>query len=176
MANSEDALKVPGHNNATYGPVPKAEQLFEIELLEIAPSTIPVGQIFFQLLRGEIPSSKRKDLAQLNKLLTTATITITGSAILPDGKHEDAKSYTVPLRTTAFADAAHLSIRDATGAYVDYLSSSGRNDILTDSVIPGMFLRTGTWTFEVVAKLDDGTCLFAISLTQYLEGRLKEQE
>lgn len=27
-----------GTNNATYGPVPKAEQLFDIEFLEIAPS------------------------------------------------------------------------------------------------------------------------------------------
>jgi hypothetical protein len=42
MAEAEGALKVPGHNNATYGPVPKTEQLLEIELLEIAPSTIPV--------------------------------------------------------------------------------------------------------------------------------------
>lgn len=114
------------------------------------------------------------DPAYLNKLLTTATLTITGSAILSNGKHEDEKSYTVPLRTTAFADTAHLSIRNATGAYVEYLSSSGRNDILIDYFIPGMFLRTGTWTFKVVAALGDGTCLFAIALTQRLECRLKE--
>lgn len=42
MAKPENALKVPGHNNATYGPVPKASQLFEIEFFEIAPSPIPV--------------------------------------------------------------------------------------------------------------------------------------
>jgi hypothetical protein len=41
MANEESALKVPGHNNATYGPIPKDSQLFEIEFLEIAPSPIP---------------------------------------------------------------------------------------------------------------------------------------
>jgi hypothetical protein len=81
------------------------------------------------------------------------------------------KSYTVPLRTTAFGPA-HLSIRNAT-AYVEHLSSSGSNDILVDYWIPGMFLRTGTWTFEVVAELEDGTCLFAMSLTQWLEGRAK---
>ena len=80
----------------------------------------------------------------------------------------------MPLRTTAFSDVAHLSIRNATGAYVEHLMSNGRNDILTDYFIPGMFLRTGTWTFEVVAELGDGTCLFAIALTQWLEGRLKE--
>jgi len=72
-----------------------------------------------------------------------------------------------------FADTAHLSIRNATGAYVEHFDSSGRNDILSDFAIPGMFLQTGTWKFEVVARLGDGTCLFAISLTQWLEGRLR---
>jgi hypothetical protein len=42
ITEPKGALKVPGHNNATYGPVPKASQLFEIEFFEIAPSTIPV--------------------------------------------------------------------------------------------------------------------------------------
>jgi len=41
MANDESTLKVPGHNNATYGPVSKESQLFEIEFFEIAPSPIP---------------------------------------------------------------------------------------------------------------------------------------
>jgi hypothetical protein len=114
------------------------------------------------------------DPAHLDEPLTSATLTITSSAILSNGKHEDEKSYTVPLRTTAFADMAHLSIRNATGAYVEYLSSSGSNDILVDYFIPSMFLRTGTWTFKVVAELKDATCLFAIASTQWLEGRLKE--
>jgi len=34
--------RVPGDNDAYYGPVPKTEQIFEIEFLEIAPSPIPV--------------------------------------------------------------------------------------------------------------------------------------
>lgn len=42
MSEPENTLKVPGHNNATYGPIPKASQLFHIEFFEIAPSTIPV--------------------------------------------------------------------------------------------------------------------------------------
>lgn len=29
--------KVPGHNNATYGPTPKSSQIMDIEFLEIAP-------------------------------------------------------------------------------------------------------------------------------------------
>jgi hypothetical protein len=42
MADTERTAKVPGNNNATYGPVPKAEQLLDIEFLDIAPSPIPV--------------------------------------------------------------------------------------------------------------------------------------
>lgn len=137
------------------------------------PDIFPSDRIFFLFLRGEIPQSKKRYLEHLDHL-ATATLGITLSAVLPDGKREGPKTYTVPLRTTAFADAAHLSIRDATGACVDHLTSSGRNDILVDYWIPGMFLQTGTWTFEVVARLGDGSCLFAISLTQWLEGRLKE--
>jgi hypothetical protein len=30
-------IRIPGTNNATYGPVPGAEQLFDIEFLELAP-------------------------------------------------------------------------------------------------------------------------------------------
>jgi hypothetical protein len=42
MVDTEPTIKVPGNNNATYGPVPKAEQLLKIEFLDIAPSPIPV--------------------------------------------------------------------------------------------------------------------------------------
>jgi hypothetical protein len=42
MVYTEQTIKVPGNNKATYGPVPKAEQLLDIERLEIAPSPIPV--------------------------------------------------------------------------------------------------------------------------------------
>jgi len=33
---------VPGHNDAFYGPVPRDEQIFHIQFLEIAPSPIIV--------------------------------------------------------------------------------------------------------------------------------------
>lgn len=33
---------VPGHNDAFYGPVPKKDQIFVVDYLEIAPSPIPV--------------------------------------------------------------------------------------------------------------------------------------
>lgn len=42
MAELDGTVKVPGHNNATYGPMPKGDQLLLVEFLEIAPSPIPV--------------------------------------------------------------------------------------------------------------------------------------
>lgn len=38
LISPDQADRPYGTNNATYGPVPKAEQLFDIEFLEIAPS------------------------------------------------------------------------------------------------------------------------------------------
>ena len=40
MAETEQAKKVYGHNNVTYGPVPKEDQLFYVEILDIGPSPI----------------------------------------------------------------------------------------------------------------------------------------
>jgi len=37
----EAARKVPGSNNATFGPVPEEDQLFRVEFLEIAPTPVP---------------------------------------------------------------------------------------------------------------------------------------
>jgi hypothetical protein len=37
-----NSSRVYGNNNATYGPVPRQEQLFQIEYLEIAPSPFEV--------------------------------------------------------------------------------------------------------------------------------------
>ena len=42
MSGTESSDRVPGHNNAFFGPVPKAEQIFYIRFLEIAPTPIPV--------------------------------------------------------------------------------------------------------------------------------------
>jgi hypothetical protein len=96
------------------------------------------------------------------------------SAVYADGTHDDEKAYTIPLKTTSFNDLAHLTIRDAGGLQVEYMPSSDTTGILVDYVIPAMFLKSGTWTFKVDARLGDAenTCLFAMSLTQWLEGRL----
>jgi hypothetical protein len=82
---------------------------------------------------------------------------------------ERPQSYSAPFRTTSFNDLAHVSIRNATGAYVKHFASNGSNDLLTDSLLPGLFINTGMWAFEVVVKLGDGRCLFAVSVTQWLE-------
>ncbi|KAI0382386.1 hypothetical protein F5Y04DRAFT_45399 [Hypomontagnella monticulosa] len=127
-----------------------------------------IDRMFFVFLRGEISSSRKGDIKDFG--LTTASVSMTLSVVRGEAKVEGPKTYTIPLRTTAFGDKAHISIRDAKGAYVDCLSSSGRSDIVTDYSIPGMFVHTGTWTFETMTNLMDGTCLFTISLTQWLEG------
>ncbi|KAH8651075.1 hypothetical protein BX600DRAFT_516672 [Xylariales sp. PMI_506] len=171
-ARPDSAPKVPGHNNATYWLVPKEDQLFETELLEIAPSVIPNDRMFFILLRGKIPASSRKEdsLEHLDSF-GIATLTFSLSVVWPDGDREGPRNYTVPLHSLAFADEAHLSIRDvATGAYLDHISTSGRYDILFDYWTSDIFLPTGTWTFTIQSNLEDGTCLFAMSLTQWLKG------
>jgi hypothetical protein len=55
---------------------------------------------------------------------------------------------------------------------VDHLTIDCPYDILLDMALPGMFVRSGLYTFELDARLGDDTCLFAISLTQKLKGGL----
>ena len=100
---------------------------------------------------------------------------MSASAVYADGSHDNEDSTTGPLKTTPFNDLAHLTIRDARGVQVDYLPSSGRSDILLDFQIPTMFLRSGMWTYKVDARAGDvdNTCLFAMKLTQWLEGGLR---
>ncbi|KAK4209273.1 hypothetical protein QBC37DRAFT_55930 [Rhypophila decipiens] len=175
--NGAAAIKigVPGHNDAFYGPVPKKDQIFVIDFLEIAPSPIPVDKVFFVLLRGEIPSSHAGDITA--DQLAAAKLNITMSLTHPEGdnENEDKSLYTIPLRTAELADEAHLAIRDSQGRHVDSLTApgTGRNDILTDYWIPGMFVETGKYKFEIVAELEDGRCLFAIWVEQWLEGSLR---
>jgi hypothetical protein len=48
----------------------------------------------------------------------------------------------------------------------------GLNDILLDMALPGFLMRFGLYKFKLNARLEDDTCLFSISLTQELKGRL----
>ncbi|KAI8949554.1 hypothetical protein F4801DRAFT_580233 [Xylaria longipes] len=160
-------------NSSAISYVPEEDQLFQVELLEIAPSPIPLNQFFFILIRGSIPKPGKIPLQTANDP-ANATLSITLSAVLESGKHDDPVTYTVPFRTTAFGEHGHISIRESGGSYVDYMTYDGRYDVLADCELPSMFVGTGTWTFEIVAKLGDETCLFALSLTQWLEGLMLE--
>ena len=74
-ANNADTLsrtfsRVYGSNNATYGPVPKEEQLFQIEFLEIAPSPFEVCA----------PESHKKPLLADRFMLTPTALAATASS------------------------------------------------------------------------------------------------
>ncbi|KAL4874380.1 hypothetical protein BJY04DRAFT_226127 [Aspergillus karnatakaensis] len=170
----EDSFPVPGHNNAFYDAVPKEEQVFEIEFLEIAPTPIIADRLFFIYLRGEVSESKKKEMGLPDGPLVDATITARSSAIYADGSMADEQSLTLPLKTMGLSDEAHLVIRDSDGHGIEYMSSSDRNDFLLDFQLPFWWLRSGLWTFKVDVRLGDAdnTCLFALALTQWLDGDL----
>ncbi|GAQ44046.1 hypothetical protein AtubIFM54640_001406 [Aspergillus tubingensis] len=166
---------VPGHNNAIYDTVPKDDQIFKVEFFEIAPTPIIADRVFFIYLRGYLPESKKKELALPDEGLVNATLKVSASVVYPDGSHDDEHSTTGPLRTTPFNDLAHLTTRNVRGVQVDYMRSSGRSDVLLDFQILTMFLRTGMWAYKVDARAGDvdNTCLFALSMTQWLERGLR---
>ncbi|KAH9907575.1 hypothetical protein F4778DRAFT_722478 [Xylariomycetidae sp. FL2044] len=141
-------------NNATYGPVPKEDQLFQLEFLEIAPWPIPVNQIFFILLRGDVPGDvDAEDLEH-------ARINMTMQARLADGEELEPATATAPLVSMASRNL-NLTIRNASYAHVEALTPGGQNDILVDLAIPGMFVASGYYTFTAEAFLPDRRCLFS---------------
>ncbi|KAI1351241.1 hypothetical protein F5Y01DRAFT_325566 [Xylaria sp. FL0043] len=159
------------HPNVTYGPVPEEDQLFQIEFLEIAPSPVPINHIFFVLLSGTVDERYKEVQLQPGSDLSDATLSLSGSAILENGDLFNLGTITFPLRTTPFAQHALIAIREYNGPIVDHLDYVGDYDILATYWFPGMFLDTGMYTFEVVANLKNGTCLFALTFTQWLEHR-----
>ncbi|KAJ5130655.1 uncharacterized protein N7515_006694 [Penicillium bovifimosum] len=124
--------RVSGHNDAVYDIVPKEDQIWKIEFLEIAPTPIIADRAFFVYLGGYLPESKKKELALPDEGLVNATLTVSLSAVYADGSYADETSYTVPLKTTPFGDLAHLGIRDSRGVQVEYMPSSDDGDILVD--------------------------------------------
>ncbi|RAO66046.1 uncharacterized protein BHQ10_002058 [Talaromyces amestolkiae] len=167
----DEQEKVRGHNEAVYDAVPKEDQLFRVEFLEIAPTPIIADRVFFVYLRGDIPESRKKELGLPDNGLVDATITVSSSVVYPDGSYDDEQSVTLPLKTTPYNDIAHLLIRDADGNQADYLPSRRQSDIIFDFQIPTMFLKGGMWTFKADARAGDknNSCLFAMSLTQWLQ-------
>jgi hypothetical protein len=132
----------------------------------------PRDRIFFALLRGQIPESFAR--AYNDDDLANATLNLTMSTVYPDGEIEEPWSVAMPLRTS---DSGlewlnqNLSIRNSSGAWTDFLTMDYYNEILVDFQIPGWWMRSGLYSLEAVASLDDdGTCLFALSLTQEMEG------
>lgn len=123
---------------------------------------------------GPYAQAKTKNMGQSGDSLTNATLALSSSTVYPDGSCDDSTVLTVPLKTTLLNDDAHFFIRNSHGVQVEYMQSSGRSDILLDFQLPTMFLKSGTWTFKVDARLGDeaNTCLFAMSVTQWLEGRM----
>ncbi|KAL2851355.1 hypothetical protein BJX68DRAFT_275335 [Aspergillus pseudodeflectus] len=171
----QEKVPVRGHNNAIYDTVPKEDQILKVEFLEIAPTPIIADRVFFIYLRGYLPESKKKELALPDEGLVNATLKVSCSVVYADGTHDDEQFITLPLRTTPFNDLAHLTLRDARGVQVDYLPSSEESEILLDFQIPTIWLRSGMWTFKVDARAGDvdDKCLFAMSMTQWLDGDLR---
>jgi hypothetical protein len=71
------AVKVPGNNNATYGPVSQAEQLLDIEFLDIAPSPIPV------YAHSLLPAISRIDKHIANTVLVTKSSSLSSEDLSP---------------------------------------------------------------------------------------------
>ncbi|KAH7356817.1 hypothetical protein BKA65DRAFT_215444 [Rhexocercosporidium sp. MPI-PUGE-AT-0058] len=184
MADSE-AEKVPGHNNATYSPVPKEEQLFSVEFLEIAPTPMIADRVFFIYLRGYMPSNiKIPSEDETPKFpvsgptpdpyLQNATLVLTSSVTYADKTHITHSPLTIPFKSTVFNDAAHLVIRDEKGKEVEFLPRVGRVDLLLDFQIPWVFLRSGFWRFGVEGRVvEGGKCLFAFEFVQWLDGGMR---
>ena len=116
-----------------------------------------------------MPKSKTTPL-QANNDLANATLSITISANLDNGDVQEPVTYPIPFHTKAWGSNGYISIRETGGPYVDHMAYDGYYDVLADCRLLSFFVRPGTWTFEVVAKLEDDTCLFALSLTQWLPG------
>ncbi|KAI0433414.1 hypothetical protein F5Y09DRAFT_351487 [Xylaria sp. FL1042] len=159
------------HPNVTYGPVPEEDQLFQIEFLEIAPSPVPVNQLFFVMLSGYIVNSHKEIQSQPGDDLSNATLSITASVILENGDPLHLGTITFPFRTIPLTDHVFIALRESNGAFVDHFTYTGDYDILATYWFPGWALDTGTYTFEIVASLKDETCLFALTFTQWLEHR-----
>jgi hypothetical protein len=117
-----------------------------------------------------VPKSKKELLgADPDENLASATLSVTVSADLADGGRKEPSTTTIPLRSNGNMNA-RISIFETYGSFVDHLTVGVRVDILGDARIPSIFVEKGTWTFEFVARSGDGTCLFAMTLTQWLDG------
>ncbi|KAI0114006.1 hypothetical protein GGR51DRAFT_546692 [Nemania sp. FL0031] len=160
---------VPGYNNFTYGPVPKENQLFQLDFLEVSPSPMITDRFVFFLLRGRLLKPKDNPV-QTTDNLANATASLTMSAALESGERLGPDTYSMPFRTTPLGLGGHISIHEMGKTEVDYLTYDSLHDILVYYQAPSMFVKTGMYTFEIITRLEDGTCIFAYSATQWLKG------
>ena len=101
------------------------------------------------------------------------------SAKLESGEDLEPSTYGIPLATFAGlkADVAHLTVRYPEGKFGGPLQA-GVDEILTDYWLPGMFIKTGMWTFKIEAILPgmkghEDRYLFAFQGSQWLEGQMR---
>ncbi|KAI1161392.1 hypothetical protein F5B18DRAFT_653698 [Nemania serpens] len=175
MPDSDENRGVFGNNNFTYGPVPRKDQWFDVEFLEVSPTPIDIDNFFFILLRGSLRKSGKLHVRTTDNL-ANATATLTMSATLKSGKPQGPDTWTVPFRTTPLNLQGHISIHETGGPEVDHLTYNGLHDILVYCAIPSMWVKSGMYTFEITTRLGDETCIFSLSLTQWLEGGMEERD
>ncbi|SMR56522.1 unnamed protein product [Zymoseptoria tritici ST99CH_3D1] len=165
-------IQVPGNNDAFYGPVPEANQIFSIIRLDIAPTPIPLDRRFFVFMQGEVaPRNARKPGAQVDDaVLADATIKCTMEGNFANGE-VSSETFTVSLRSIHGA-GMHLIFRDwADGGVQDQLLVGNRQDIVADAMCTfGETMRSGMYTCKFDARLPDGECLFALEVSQWLHG------
>lgn len=100
-------------------------------------------------------------------------MTINLELISPENIPNACVYYILPLRIQVGQPALFI-IRNGRGELAETLTVGEphecTNEILTNMWLPSPFVETGTWRIEVVAKVPDGTCLFAFTIIQWLEG------
>ncbi|EOD51762.1 hypothetical protein UCRNP2_1454 [Neofusicoccum parvum UCRNP2] len=142
--------KLLGDNDAYYCGTPWREQLFEIEEFDVAPSPPTADHRFFAFLKGWAP-----DAPNLNDSVLKLTTTKDGG-----------EPYVLEEKLVSYPQI----ILRHNGKYGHELKP-GRNELIADYVILGMFLETGNYTFTAEAKLPDGRVLFCFESSVFLEGK-----
>jgi hypothetical protein len=104
--------------------------------------------------------------------LEDAKFQVTNSAELPSGEKLEPMTNTIPLRTFAADEIAHFTVRFPGSRFGGPLQP-GVNEIVTDYWLPGMFVKTGMWTFKIEAILpgkgmEEDRYLFAFQMSQWL--------
>ncbi|OQN96794.1 hypothetical protein B0A48_17354 [Cryoendolithus antarcticus] len=158
---------IPGRNNATYGAIPKPDQLFAIQFLETMPYPINSNDLFFVYLSGCFLPGRVHNLTDDD--LAKATVTCTFSIVYKNGTHERFEPWTTELATTVFDRWWHLSLRNSEGDQTKHLTL-GDNDLIRDWIIYREYSVARNWTMEFDARISDGRCLFDVSMTHWIDG------